>query len=171
MQTKAQTTKEYFKSLTILHFALLIGQVLFGIVTFYINSTNTVGFDYVIQNDIFLLVAPVLFIGGILSSTLIAKHQLKMNKAKTILKAKLGGYMSTLIIKLAILEGVSLCMLVFYYMTANLLFLLLSGLTIVLFIMNRPTKEKAINDLELNQKERALIEDPEAIVAEIKINN
>ena len=79
--------------------------------------------------------------------------------------------MSTLIIKLAILEGVSLCMLVFYYMTANLLFLLLSGLTIVLFIMNRPTKEKAINDLELNQKERALIEDPEAIVAEIKINN
>ena len=48
---------------------------------------------------------------------------------------------------------------------------MLSGLTIVLFIMNRPTKEKAINDLELNQKERALIEDPEAIVAEIKINN
>ena len=52
-----------------------------------------------------------------------------------------------------------------YLLTANYLFLGLAGLIIVIFLINWPTRDKVAKDLELNQTDRARMEDPEAVVA------
>ena len=165
MQTKELTSKEYFNGLTVFHATLLIGQVLFGVVAFYLNSNVLVKEDMEDLNKIFQIVVPIFIISGLLGSKLLTKIRIKSIKEKTELKEKLGDYRVTLIIKFALLEGPSLFALVCYFLTANYFFLELAGLIIMAFLVNRPTRHKVVIDLELNHAERALIKDPRAIVA------
>lgn len=165
MQIKEQTSKEYFNGLTIIHAALLIGQVLFACVAYYLNSNEPFSNNSRGLNDVFQIVAPIFVVGGIMGSTFLTIAQLKSIKERTTLPEKLGSYRAVHIVKLALLEGPSLFAIVCYLLTANYLFLGLAGLIIVIFLINWPTRDKVAKDLELNQTDRARMEDPEAVVA------
>jgi len=163
MQTKQQTSKEYFNTLAIIHAALIIGQLLFACVAFYVNSKGETA-DESELNDLLLLAAPILAFSGIIGSSFLTKTRLKLIKEKTSLKEKLSEYQTTLIISFALLEGPSIFSLVCYLLTANYIFLAIAGLIIVIFFVIKPTRQKTIKDLALNHQERDLIEDPKAII-------
>ncbi len=168
MQSQNQTSKEYFNSLTIIHAALIAGQLMFIGVLVYLNRSESPTSYSENHNDIFLILAPVLAILGILGGFFITKNRLESIDKRTELKDKLEHYRTTLIIKFALLEGPSLFSLVCFLLSGNYMFLGLSAILILILFTYRPTKEKTMRDLELSHKDRLLIEDPEAIVAEVK---
>jgi len=168
MQSKGQTSKEYFTLLTIIHAALLSVQLILAMAFYYINATSTTGNDAAELDSVFQIVVPAFMIASYVGSTILLKTQLKSLRAKAELKEKLSGYRGTVLIKFAMLEIPTIFSLVCYQLTSNYLYLGIAGLLMIAFVLNRPTQYNAANDLELNPSERAILENPEAIVAEVK---
>jgi len=164
MEGTGQTSKEYFNVLTIIHAALTYGQVFFGLVFFYLN-TNLLSPNNGDIYDIFIFVVPATVVMGFVASTFLMKARLGAIKKMSGLKEKLRNYRTAFIIRMALLESPSFFALVAYYLTGNYFFLGLSGIIIIVFVIERPTRSKVAMDLELNMGDKALLDNPEAIVA------
>ena len=104
-------------------------------------------------------------------SSILFKVQLKSIKAKPELKDKLNDYRGASLIKYAMLETPSMLAIVCYLLTANFIFLGYAGLIVILFLLNRPSPENTVNDLELNQADKTKVLDPNSMVAEVKQRN
>ena len=164
---KSQTSKEYFLSLQVIHAAMLIGQVIFIGVAYLINLSNEGGLAGENAADFtssFQIIAVVLVLGGVIGSLSLSSSRLKSIRNKVGLRAKLLDYRSLLIMKYALLEAPCLTTIVFYLITGNLFFLMVVLPILLLFFMGRPSKEKAIADLALKNKERDSVENPDAVV-------
>ena len=77
------------------------------------------------------------------------------------------NYRGVIIVRYAFLEGPAFFAFVSALLTGNLIFLAFAGLVIIFMIYWRPTKSSVISDLELNQQEISIIENPDSIIAEI----
>src|SRR5471030_821542 len=100
-----QTPAGFLKLISIIHLALLGGQMVFGIVAF--AESTKVYFDVKYNGDPFIFIAPILAIGGIVAGNLIFKQLLTALESKTSLSEKMMGYQTALIIRFALLEGPS----------------------------------------------------------------
>lgn len=168
MQPNPQTSKEYFKVLSVLHAALLGTQLLFALVAVYLSMDGQFGGDDLGEfNSIFRFVVPVVIVGAVFGSSVLFKMQMKSIRVKPELKDKLNDYRTASLIRYAMLEAPSMFALVSYLLTANFIFLGYAGLIIVVFVLSRPSPESTANDLELNQGDKAKIMDPNSVVAEI----
>jgi len=159
MQTKGQTSQEYFTTLTIIHAGLLFGQVVILGIFYYLVATKQTNLNEEL-NDAFQIIAPIFVVGGLILSSFLSKQRLNSIKSKPDLKYKLSAYRTMLIIKYATLEAPSLFALVCFFLTGNFLFIGLSGILIVYFAIIRPSRYKIVNDLELSRNDRDLIEEP-----------
>jgi hypothetical protein len=133
--------------LKIIHFALLSGQIIFSGVVFFLHANNMFPVEFDELSNILLIVVPVFSIAAIAGSTVITKIRLKQVSEMNFLKEKLNHYIATLIVKYAIIEAVSVFASVCYLLTAHTVFLLYIFLLILYFIINRPTRQKALTDL------------------------
>lgn len=165
MDTPKLTTKDFFKTLQIIHFVLMTGLVIFAMFAFYFHY---VGLELEGGKELnfgLIYTVPIFAIAGTLASNLVFKQKLKDCINKTSLKEKLTYYRSALIIKFAIIEGCAFFAIIGYLLTGKLVYLGILGLLLIVFMVYKPTKEKSIVDLELNQAERQLIYDSKAIIA------
>lgn len=165
MQPQGQTSKAYFTLLTILHGALLGTQLIFAIAVYYVNTTSPLaGDDAANLNEVFQFIVPGLMLASYIGGSILVKTQLNTLKAKTTLSEKLLGYRALLLMRFALLEIPSLFSIVCFVLTSNYLYLGLAGLIMLVFMLNRPTRYRAVNDLELTPPDRALLENPDAVV-------
>jgi tellurite resistance protein TehA-like permease len=144
MTAGTQTSREYFRTLNILFFALVAGQFFFAIIIIFLNLTgieNEQGKDI---KQILLLLVPILIVGSIYASQMVFKSKLSLIKNKTLLKEKMFEYRSACIIRWAILELPGFLSLVICFWTGDLLFLGMTAIVIAYFITIRPGVEKAI---------------------------
>ncbi|WP_420578305.1 hypothetical protein [Ekhidna sp.] len=164
MQSSSFTSKAYMSQLTIIHFALLMGVILFGAVTILLNSQDQLQNPGSDLTETLQLVASVVALIGIIASRFMSNQQLKKLQQKGNLFEKLIGYQGVLITKYALLEAPSLFGVVCFFLTGNYFFLGTTVLILAIFIGQRPTRFKLVNDLHLNQEEKAQIENPEAMI-------
>ena len=166
MATYRQTSSEYFRVLKIVHFALTMGQILFGIIAFAIVKMNgsAISDEFLIQ--VLYIIVPIFIIAAFIASTILFKKKIETAKVKNNLVDKMTEYRAAIILRLAPLEGSSFFSIIAYLITSNIIFLSLSALIILMFVLNQPTKEKAIADLELNFDEEKELNNPESIVSE-----
>jgi hypothetical protein len=150
-QTREISPKTFLKTISIIHLALMMGQVLFGIVVF--TQVHTITFNLKDTHDPFLLVVPIMAIGSFTASVIVFKQLLNAATAKEPLSAKITAYQSALIVRFALLEGASLFGIVTFLLTGNLLFIGISGLLVLYFLIIRPTKDKVQTDLNLSYEE------------------
>jgi hypothetical protein len=75
-------SKTYFQSLKILHLAFVIGLVLFGGVSFYLQSTGEMGVDAELGQTL-LLLAVAVGAGGILGGKFLFTQMLAKLRTKT----------------------------------------------------------------------------------------
>jgi hypothetical protein len=113
METIKMTSAGYFKSIKIVHLALVIGVVFFALVSVFlqINGFGTLG--ELINNGL-LLIIPLLALIGIFGSNFIFKKRLRKIVDKTNLNEKMEDYRSALILKFALIEGPSFFAIVAY---------------------------------------------------------
>lgn len=146
------TPPAVFKSILIIHIALLVGQVLFAAVTLNLQASNT---HFKINTaDVFTFIVPVFAVVGFTVSKLLNRRQLDTIQTDWTPNKKLTTYQTAMIIKLATLEGPSLFGIVVFFITGNLFFLSISGILMLYFILLTPTKEKVSDDAKLNYDER-----------------
>lgn len=155
------TSGGYFKSLKIVHIALVMGVVFFALISvlLQIKGFGTVGQEI---NNGLLLVVPTFALIGIFASNFVFKKKLNGIRDKSNLKEKMEEYRSALIIKLALIEGPSFFTVVAYLLTGNYMFLGLAVVMIIVFLIYTPNQTKFINDLELTKIESDLINNPGA---------
>lgn len=145
-----QDSKTYLRVNTILHFALLAGQVLLAIV--FIALTGKTEIILNPEGDIFFILVPGVALFGIFVSGFMFKKFLEQAHSKTTLHEKFSMYRPALVVRFALLEGPSLLGLVAYFLNGNLFYIFISAFVMVYFFTLRPTKEKLENDLKLDYK-------------------
>jgi hypothetical protein len=143
-------SKTYLRANSMLHFALLSGQMMLAIVFIAITGKTEIILNP--EGDLFFIFVPAFALVAIFISGFIFKKLLIQANSKTTLSEKLGLYRPALLVRFAILEGASLFGVVAYFLNANLFYVFVSAFVMVYFFTLRPTKEKLENDLQLDYK-------------------
>lgn len=164
--TPQQTVKSYFLAIRILYYALIAGQLVFALLTFYLIMSGLYDGEQMELRNTFIFIVPVFVVGGLFASNILFKNFLNTARGKKNLYEKLSFYRSALIIRYALLEGPSFFAIVSFLLTGDYLFLGLSGLIILVFFTLNPTVEKAVNDLELHSEESYAINNPKTLMNE-----
>lgn len=170
MSNTHQTSSEYFKALSIIHGALLGGQVMFLLLSVFLNSGDQPFGEKGELDQIFQYLAPLLCVAAIISSHLLYKKRIADIQQQNDLIDKLTDYRGAFIIKLALLESATLFAVICYLLTANFLYVPLFIAMAVLFFFNRTTKTRIIRELNLSAEEVKSFDNPDAIVARISQN-
>ena len=141
-----QSPQSTFKTITIVHMALLAGLILFGLVVLVIQPEKGIIIN---DSNVFFYIVPGLALAAIFVSITVFKKQVNTALNKPTVKEKITFYCSALIQRFAFLQGSSLLGIVVYLQTGNLFYLLMSGIIIIYFISIRPTKDRMLTDLNL----------------------
>jgi len=164
---KGITGKQYFRILAIIHIALMIGVALFASIAYFMVSKG--GFEPIDSDTshALTLITPLLMLIGVLAGPFVRLYKINKLKLETDLKMKLAGYRAATIIRLALLEGPALFTVIAFLLTGDTNFLLYTSFMLLLFAMIRPTMERAIKELNLDEREVLKIQDPNEFVAEL----
>ena len=159
------TSKEFIRSLVIIHIAMIMGLIFFAVVAVYLHMSGSFTTNTAELRDIFLIIVPLFAFGAFMGSRFIFSMKLNQAKEKSDLTDKINEYRSILIIRFALLEGAALFSLVIYLLTGDYIFLIIAGLMVVYFSLLKPTTDKLIFDLELGHDDKAKIMNPDETVA------
>jgi len=152
-QNQNLSPKAMFKNLSIIHGALIAGQVMFAIVASTIAKNKH--FDLNLSADSLLMVAPILAVGCFIMSSFLFKQQLQIAANKSDLKSKITGYQTASIVRMAPLEGASLFNIVVFLLSGNYFTLIISILIVLYFLSFRPTKDRVTDSLNLSYEEQS----------------
>ena len=159
------TSKQYFKTLTILFYALIIGQIIMiGIAflsPFFLEKTIVTA---KLQMYIILLVS-FICIFGFSSVRAVFKNKLKQLSQKKDLVEKMQKYQNLTIAKYATLEGCSFCAAIATFLTGDTILLTFSLLMLMLIFVDKPSCYKAMKDLNLSSEDARKIQNPEEIIS------
>lgn len=142
----------FLKTITLIYYALLAGQIMFLAVAYLLNS-NQISSKKHEMYDIFIIIVPILIGSGLFLSNFIFKMLIGKIEQNTSIENKLMTYRSALIIKYALMEGPSLFAIVAFLISGNAIFLAFSAVMILAFILQRPNRDKIVQNLNLNGKE------------------
>ena len=164
MGKNQNSTTEYFKLISIIHTALVLGVILFGaIVCLFIADFQHADTQSGIAN-LFVYLVPGLIMAGIISSNVIFRIKFNALLISEDLKIKLEVYRRASIIRYAFIQLPALFALMVIFMTSDINYLVYAGLMIVLLIIKRPTMKLAISELRLDQEEVAQLKNPDSKV-------
>jgi len=155
-QTSIPNPKALVKTTIFIHLALLAGQVLFGVMVFFITPDPVINLKP--GNDAFFYVLPFMIVLAMFLGSFLFKQQLGKAAEKTTIKEKLGVYQTAFIMRAAASEGASMFGIVCMMLTGNLFYLILVGVNILYFIWIRPTILKIEDALNLDYEEKAALE-------------
>ncbi|GAA4309370.1 hypothetical protein GCM10023149_03630 [Mucilaginibacter gynuensis] len=150
-QPLPQTPKNFIQSVTIIHLALALGQVLFIAVCLFLTQSTAINITD--TSEIFLIIVPVMTTSLFFISSYLYNKQLAAG-ADGDLKKKALNYQTALIIRLALLEGPSLLSIVAYLLTGNFLYIIVSGVIILYFLYIRPSKANVLDAMELTYEQK-----------------
>ncbi len=156
--------KSYFKVLDLLFYALLAGQLIFAFITLGLTYTNS--WHAIIDTEsMYYFMVLIVVAGAYYGGNYIYKSMMEKIKAMKNLLKKFDQMRTAFIIKFALLEAGSFISLVFYLLTADYMFLIIALSIIFLFFISKMNKEKIINDMNLSNQEKQVLNNPDAIIS------
>jgi hypothetical protein len=147
-QSPSLSFHDQIRSLRIIFFALLAGQLIF-FVTWYLAGAIPIIQDL---KGIFDYLVPLFLFGSIFLSKFIYRILINKVKDSTFVK-KLEGYKNAVIVSLAILESANFMAITAYMLTGEILYAAASLIMFLLFIINAPSEDKFRAELELTPEE------------------
>ncbi|MBG49381.1 MAG: hypothetical protein CML05_13935 [Pseudozobellia sp.] len=139
-----------FNNLKIIHTALLIGMVLFGI---FVYTQNGQFIAEIEDGDIFVYIVPIVAFSAYFLGMLFFKKMILRIKREDSLKQKLEVYQKASLVNYAFLEAAAMLALVAYFLKGTALYLVIALCIMVFYISKRPTINKLLNDLPLSIEE------------------
>lgn len=150
------TVGEYFRQLQILFFAMLVGQILFALISYFVLKPELTA-DQDMAN-LMLYLVPAMAIGAIIGSRLLFNQQIAAISSSTSLGEKLSQYRAASILRYALLEGAGLFALVSYLITGNIIFIGIALGVILFFLQFTPSINRVINELSLAGADQSAIQ-------------
>lgn len=147
------TPRAYLRTFSIIHYSIFAGILLFAFYIYFLDSNTTL--DLYPENDIFFYIVPAIAVLGFIGSNIIFKAYLNSLSINNSLKGKLTGYQSASLIKYVLIEGPAFLAINMFMNEGNLYYMIIAGVLIAYFFMLRPSREKIINDLNLNNEHRS----------------
>lgn len=151
-KTTQLTPNGFIKTLSIIHLALLSGLIIFLIIAYTQNKVWQLNLND--TSDVFLFIAPILAVGGILVGNFLYNNQINALSNKNSLREKLTGFQTASIMKYALIEGPALLAIVSSMNSGNLFYIIIAIALIVYFYFQKPTKEKIESNLKLNSEQK-----------------
>ncbi len=149
-------SRDFMKSLQLIHFSLLFIIVVFGAYV-GLNAGDQLFFSYE-DDKLFLYLAILIsFIGNLSSKYLYAKL-LKQIPITANLSQKAVKYTTAHIFRVAMLEFPALMCIIFVMESSNSFYFILVGILILMILAVYPTKQKFINEVPLSTKEKSMLE-------------
>lgn len=140
------------KTLTLIHAALVFGLVAFGAVS-YFYGVGFVG-QFEVTGDLFIYLIPILAMLGYFGSKIIFKNRLAAIETSDTLSSKLSHYQSASIVKYAFIEGPAILAFFVFMDNGYTLYFSIAVCLVLYLAIQRPTKDKLIQDLHLSPKEQ-----------------
>lgn len=169
MPIQPQTSRDYFKSISLLYFVLLVWQIVILSILFYMRNYSWDIWAMSESDDLYIITAVWVSIASILGTIFLSRTKLHEICENTQLREKLSLYKTLAVIKFALLEGWTINALVLYFVSWSNILLVLSIIMILIFALNIPMKEKIMASINLTWEHLLKLENPEEIVAEINI--
>ena len=165
MGTNHQTSKAYFRKLSLMQFAFIGGIViLIGGFCVYLNLLSATGDIHRYSSSMFMFLVPALLIMAIVQTNYTFKTKLGSVRNETNLKAKMIGYKELVVVRSAVLSGPCFMVMAALARTNNIDYLLYVVFLVGVLIIKRPTIKLAVAELELNQEQTAKLKDPNSLL-------
>jgi MFS family permease len=146
--------RTFLKTMSIIHAALIAGQVLFAFAVIALNN-NRAPFSFSFNSkDVFAIVVPIMVIGCFIAGRIVFTKVLENAKTKSTLIEKLSAYWAASIVRFALCEGSSLFAIVVTMLTSNTFYLAIAGVLILYMVFLKPSRDRVENDLDLTLEER-----------------
>jgi hypothetical protein len=159
---KQVNSQSYFQTLNIIYFAQTLMMLAFSAVTAFLMSSNETP-----QPDrLWHTVIPVVIIISLSLAYVIFRMMIRKIKSTETLKSKMPQYSRAVLIRSALLEMPALLSAIVAYLTGQLYYLGVPVFIVLIFLVLRPTRNSVALDLNLSPKERAMLDDPQAIISE-----
>jgi hypothetical protein len=141
------------KGLIIIHTAMLIGQLIFTAVCFYLVYTKSAPTGDMEELDkILQVIAVIISVAGFLIGTsLFKKKLLQARSIETGNVQKFEMYRSASIIQWVFIEGPSLFCIIGFFLTGNYAFMALAATLMLLFTLMGPSKTKTAVQLGISE--------------------
>lgn len=167
MTNNTQTSKEYFKSLKVVHIGIIIIKLIIIISFILINifyKSHTIDTEL---SKLFIYIIPVFLGFGLFASSIDFNRKIAKIKTNQFLISKMTDYRSALFTRYAILEGTSMISIIAFSKSGNYIYIGICSILFLIIFINKPTKEKAVIDLELTSEEEKTIYNPDSIISSI----
>lgn len=150
-----QPTSPYIKALSILHYALLAGQFLMGIIIFglvWLKKENSFPLENLSQQ--LLIACVVIAVLAYLGANLLFKKKLEhINAENNPVSKKLEEYRAANITRWAIVELATLFCIIIFFVTGNYSIMIVAAVMLFLFFTTKPGAEKTIAELNISMNE------------------
>jgi hypothetical protein len=171
MSKVSQTSKEYFKAISLLGIALVASQVLFGVIFIFVFGKVMVLDKTAKIYQIALYIIPAVTVVALFAAYKYYQYRLNLLKEESDLIVKMTKYRSLLVTRFGIMEIPSFLTIIAFRFVHIWIYIIIPVLIICMMIYLLPNKDKIISELELNPNEISTIENPDAIIAEIERNS
>ncbi len=155
-----QTVKEYFSLLYNIYISVLIASCLFlvfSLITIEANSFSEHDIPYIISTGVVMIV-------GYILSYLYSKKKIKEAKQKRGLREKLTDYRKVLFIPWIIISITIIFSIICYTITGEHVFVCTTLFSLVIFLLNKPSRRNLIERLDLENDEQQILENPKSAI-------
>lgn len=143
-----------YKGLKILFAALLAGQLLFaGLASVLIMTKGAMSKTSDLENTLLPVVVIVALICAVFGMRMFKARTQNVNDVQQSLTQRFIEYRAANILRWALLEGPCMFAIIGFMLTGNYLFLLITGILLLLFMSTAPKKEKVCINLGISQEE------------------
>lgn len=143
--------KNFLKTISLIHTALLLGLVVFGLFAYFQNGSFIARMN---RQDVFIYIVPIVAATGYFLSQFLFRKQLQNIKRDETLPHKLSKFQSASLVSYALLEAPGLLSLTAYLLSGNALYLVIAIAVMAYFFAQRPTADKIRKDLPLTSEEQ-----------------
>jgi len=156
MSNTNQQPKDFIKSLQIIHFALLMGAIVFAAYV-SIQLNEQLIFSYSNDKAFLYIAITISFVGNLMSKSLFIKLIKKIPEDADLLQ-KASKYSTAHIFRVAMLEFPALMCIIFVMQSNNSFYFILVGVLLLMMLAIFPSKSKFTNEVSLTTKEKSILE-------------
>lgn len=147
-----KNSNDFFKNITIIYFAMLMGQISFLAIALFLKFTGGQIVTDIFSTSFGIVVFLLSFI-CVIAGSYLYKRLILQAQSKVGIGEKLNAYQISVIVNLARIEGPVLFSIVVFLLTSQIYFLLFTLVLIIIFLTLRPSKQRAMEDLKIDSEQ------------------
>ncbi len=159
-----QTSAQYFKALTVLCIALIMGVIMLGAIMVFVSTSTEMPHRMADQANVFGIVAFVMAGASLFAALTLYKSRMLAAKEMTSLADKLNAYRAAIILFYALLEGPALFSIIAFFVTGDRKILAVAAGDVLIMLAFIPSRQRLIKSLDLSSQEADIINDPEGVI-------